>query len=299
MLAKISDTCRLIGCDVQENVPMEELTSFHIGGPAELLVTADNPVKVQKIKALCESENIPLLFIGNGSNLLVCDQGVPGVVLKLDGRFVLPEIRDGLIICQAGMPLKTLCRFVRDNGLSGLEFAYGIPGTVGGAVYMNAGAYGGQISDVIEWAEAIYPNGEICRIDSNALMLGYRYSVFMECGALVTAAAFRLKPDRPDEIGKRMDEFMKLRREKQPLEYPSAGSFFKRPEGHFAGALIESSGLKGCRVGGAQVSEKHAGFIVNLGGATCSDVRNLAETVMERVFKDHGVTLKPEVCLIG
>jgi UDP-N-acetylmuramate dehydrogenase len=296
---EISEKCRLIGCDVRENAPMAEYTTFHIGGPAELLVTTDDPVRAQKVRKLCEAEDIPLLVMGNGSNLLVCDEGVKGVVLRLDGGFALPEIRDGLVVCKAGIPLKTLCRFARDNGLSGLEFAYGIPGTVGGAVYMNAGAYDGQISGVLEWAEAMTPNGEICRFESDGLRMVYRHSVFMEIGGLVISAAFRLRPDDPEEIGRRMDEFMRSRREKQPLEYPSAGSFFRRPEGHFAGALIEKSGLKGCRVGEAQVSEKHAGFIINLGGATCSDVRRLAEMVRERVYKDHGVLLQPEVCYIG
>jgi UDP-N-acetylmuramate dehydrogenase len=221
------------------------------------------------------------------------------VVLKLDGRFSNPEIQNGVIICHAGLPLKSLCRFARDNGLSGLEFAYGIPGTVGGAVYMNAGAYCGQISNVINWAEAVYPDGEVYRVQAEDMKLGYRHSVFMENRCFITSAAFRLKPDESHVIGQRMDEFMRLRRDKQPLEYPSAGSFFKRPKGYFAGALIEGSGLKGCRVGGAQVSEKHAGFIINLGGATSNDVLKLADQVINKVFCDHGVRLQPEVCFVG
>ena len=164
---------------------------------------------------------------------------------------------------------------------------------------MNAGAYCGEMSDILLWVEALFPDGEIRRIEADKLELGYRSSLFMKRGGVVTKAAFRLNPDRPEDIDSRMEEFMRRRREKQPLEYPSAGSFFKRPEGYFAGALIESSGLKGSIVGGAQVSEKHAGFIINRGGATCSDVRKLADLVVERVMRDHGVRLQPEVLYIG
>ena len=164
---------------------------------------------------------------------------------------------------------------------------------------MNAGAYGGQMEDVLLWAEALYPDGTVRKIRKDDMALGYRHSVFMEEKAVVVSAAVRLTPDNPDAVGTRMEEFLRRRREKQPLEYPSAGSFFKRPEGHFAGALIESSGLKGFAVGGAQVSEKHAGFVINRGGATCAQVRELARQVQERVYRDHGVLLEPEVRFIG
>lgn len=298
-LTQIAAACRAAGCATQENIPMAELTSFRIGGPADLLVTAHNAGEAKAVRALCSQAEVPILFLGNGSNMLVSDHGVRGVVLRLDGEQVEPYREQEWVICPAGVPLKTLCRFARDNGLAGLEFAFGIPGTVGGAAYMNAGAYCGEMADVLAWAEAELPGGQSVRIPVEEMRLGYRHSVFMECGAVVTTAAFRLTPDIPHEIGVRMDEFMRRRREKQPLEYPSAGSFFKRPPGHYAGTLIESCGLKGYTVGGAQVSEKHAGFIINRDSATCDDVHRLADKVRECVYREHGVQLQPEVCFIG
>ncbi|MDD4414737.1 MAG: UDP-N-acetylmuramate dehydrogenase [Oscillospiraceae bacterium] len=298
-LDKPAEICLSIGCQIQKNAPMSENTSFHIGGPADLLVTVPDAAKMRMVKSIFEKEEIPVFILGNGTNLLVSDKGIDGVVIKTDGQFAQPEFRDELVFCQAGVPLKKLCKFVRDNGLSGLEFAYGIPGTVGGAIYMNAGAYNGQISNVLQWVEAFFADSEITRVEKDKLNLGYRHSIFMEEESVVTGAAFLLKPDDPEKINLRMEDFMRRRREKQPLEYPSAGSFFKRPKNFFAGALIESSGLKGRTVGGAQVSEKHAGFIINRGGATCSDVRRLADTVMECVMRDHKIMLQPEVCFIG
>lgn len=298
-LDQLADACLSMGCEIQKSAPMSEYTSFRIGGPADLLITVPAIQKIQSVKSICEKNEIPLLLLGNGTNMLVGDNGIRGVVMRLDGRLAQPVLTDGIIVCEAGAALKKLCRFARDNGLSGLEFAYGIPGTVGGAVYMNAGAYCGEMSDILLWVEALFPDGEIRRIEADKLELGYRSSLFMKRGGVVTKAAFRLNPDRPEDIDSRMEEFMRRRREKQPLEYPSAGSFFKRPEGYFAGALIESSGLRGSIVGGAQVSEKHAGFIINRGGATCSDVRKLADLVVERVMRDHGVRLQPEVLYIG
>lgn len=299
-LSELAAACRSLGCEVEENAPMALCTSFRIGGPADLLVTAPDAAALGKVRVLCREKEIPLLHLGNGTNMLVSDKGIRGVVLRQEGRSAPIGLQDSLVICPAGVSLKRLCLTIRSRGLSGLEFAYGIPGTVGGAVNMNAGAYGGQISDAVEWAEAWFPDEEeIRRVPLSEMALGYRHSIFMDSRAQVTAAAFRLKHDSPTEIGMRMDDCMRRRREKQPLEYPSAGSFFKRPPGHFAGALIESSGLMGCTVGGAQVSEKHAGFIINKGGATCEDVRRLADTVIDVVFKEHGVTLEPEVCYVG
>lgn len=295
---RLAGELRELGLEIQYNVPMESLTSFRIGGPADLLVTAAGPRDISAVQSVCRKHDVPLTFMGNGTNMLVSDKGVDGVVLRLtrDGS---PVVEDGLVICPAGLSLKKLCMFSRDLGLSGLEFAYGIPGSVGGAVYMNAGAYCGQISDVLSWAEACFADGQIRRIEAKGLRFGYRHSVFMENGAFVTWAAFCLVPDSPSAINARMEDFLKRRIDKQPLEYPSAGSFFKRPEGNYAGALIEKSGLKGFCVGAAQVSQKHAGFIINLGGATFSDVCGLARIVTERVLRDSGVKLQPEVCYIG
>lgn len=279
---------------------MARHTSFKIGGPADLLVTAPSAQAAEKALTFCRERELPVFFLGNGTNLLVSDEGIRGVVLRLSGEPAEQmAVHGDTITCPAGLPLKALCRFARDNGLAGLEFAYGIPGTVGGAVYMNAGAYGGQMEDVLLCARALYPDGSQREVPRAEMGLGYRRSIFMEKQAVVIAAAVRLTPDEPAAITARMEEYLRRRREKQPLEYPSAGSFFKRPEGHFAGALIESSGLKGYTVGGAQVSEKHAGFVINRGGATCADVLSLAEQVREKVLLDHGVELEPEVRYIG
>lgn len=197
------------------------------------------------------------------------------------------------------MSLKRLCQYARDKALTGLEFAFGIPGAVGGAVYMNAGAYGGQMDQVLVSATGLSRTGKRHTFAADRLNLGYRHSVFMDEGDMVVSATLRLTPGDPAEIAARMEELLRRRRDKQPLEYPSAGSFFKRPPGHFAGALIEGCGLKGFAVGGAQVSEKHAGFVVNRGGATAQDVLRLCEAVQERVFREQGVQLEPEVRFIG
>lgn len=300
LLTELAKSCRALSCRVEENAPMARFTSFKIGGPADLLVTAPDAKAAGEVLALCREQELPVLFLGNGTNMLVSDEGVRGVVLRLAGDATAElACRDGVISCPAGLPLKVLCRFARDNGLAGLEFAYGIPGTVGGAVFMNAGAYGGQMADVLRSARALYPDGGVREVALPEMKLGYRRSVFMEEKAVVVSAVVRLTPDDPRAVTARMEEFLRRRREKQPLEYPSAGSFFKRPEGYFAGALIEESGLKGFTVGGAQVSEKHAGFVINRGGATCADVRSLASRVQEKVLRDHGVELEPEVRFIG
>ena len=298
-LEPVSALARSLGCVSREQAPLVGCTSFKIGGPAALLVDAPDPMALQRLLGACREEEIPVLFLGNGSNVLAADSGFPGVVLRLFGG--TPSIAgtaDGgvLVDCPAGVPLKALCRFAREAGLSGLEFAYGIPGAVGGAVYMNAGAYGGQMSDVLVSVEEVSADGALMReVPASAMALGYRHSVLMDTGEIVLSARVRLLPDDKADIGARMEEFMRRRREKQPLEYPSAGSFFKRPAGYFAGALIEQSGLKGFAVGGAQVSEKHAGFVINRGGATCADVQALAAEVIRRVEADHGVRLEPEV----
>lgn len=298
-MQELADMCRAAGCEAAENERMEFYTSFKIGGPADLLVTAHNNKQAREVYSLCEERGVPLLLLGNGTNMLVGDAGIRGVVMRLDGTSKGPEIRDGLLYCPAGVPLKRLCLFARDNGLSGLEFAYGIPGTVGGAVYMNAGAYDGQIADVLSFVKALCPDGRLNKVPVSRLQMEYRHSAFMEKKGIVFGAGFNLKPGKPSEIGARMDEFLRRRREKQPLEYPSAGSFFKRPEEHYAGKLIADAGLRGFAVGGAQVSEKHAGFLINRGGATCADVRCLAEIVIGRVRREYGVTLEPEVRFVG
>ena len=290
-----------LGCVVTQQASMAEATTFRIGGPADLLVDIPNDSAAAAIIAVCNHEDIPYMFIGNGSNLLVGDKGIRGAVLRLaEGEPVLqPELGDGVIYAPAGMQLKHLCQFARDNSLTGLEFAFGIPGTVGGAVYMNAGAYDGEMSQVVTMAHCITPEGERGILPVAELELGYRHSALMEKGYIVTGVTLQLKLGDYDAIAAKMKDLMGRRRDKQPLEYPSAGSFFKRPTGYFAGALVEQTGLKGFRVGDAQVSEKHAGFVVNRGHATAAEMLELCRQVQEKVYEAHGVRLEPEVRFVG
>ena len=289
------------GCTVTEFVPLSALTTFKIGGPARLLV--DVPLTaVPALGAIlnqCKEQNIPTLWIGRGSNLLCADEGLEAVVLRCEPDSTV-NVEDGrLLSCSAGVSLTTLCRTAQKNGLTGLEFAFGIPGSVGGAVYMNAGAYGGEIKDVLEAVDVLTPDGKIKHLTTPLLDLSYRHSKLMETGDVVLTATFKLKPGDPAAILDKMNDLTARRREKQPLEYPSAGSFFKRPEGFFAGKLIEDCGLKGFAVGDAQVSEKHAGFVINRGNATCADMKALAKAVHDKVLAETGAELRPEVRLIG
>ena len=292
------------GCRITQQASLAAATSFHIGGPADLLIDIPTAEAVAAVVACCRQENIPFLVLGNGSNLLIGDKGFRGAVLRLKFTDHTPTLTDdGLVHCPAGMSLTQLCLFARDRGLTGLEFAYGIPGTVGGAVYMNAGAYGGEIAQVLTAVTVVPtkgPNHAPVTLSAEDLALSYRHSALMDrYPAVIVEAVFRLQPGHPDHITAKMKELMSRRQEKQPLEYPSAGSFFKRPEGHFAGALIEQAGLKGYTVGGAQVSEKHAGFVINRGGATAADVVNLCRHVQSVIQEINGVDLEPEVRFIG
>ncbi len=286
-----------LGYQVTRNIPMSRCTTFKIGGPAAVYITLSDTSRLPELLRCCRQQGVPVYFTGNGSNLLVSDEGIDGVVIRLmpEGQ---PTVQGTRVVCPAGLPLKRLCLFARDQGLSGLEFAYGIPGTVGGALYMNAGAYGGEMADVVVSAEMVSERGaETLPVDQ--LQLGYRQSTFMERpDTLITAVTFQLTPDDPKAIGDRMEYYMQCRRDKQPLEFPSAGSYFKRPPGHYASKLIQDCGLKGYAVGGAQISEKHAGFIINCGGATCADVLELERRVREIVLERTGVTLQREVRLI-
>ncbi len=296
-LERLAERAQQEGCCAEAQIPMASLTTFRIGGPCGILFTASNPETAALLLRCCAEEEVPLLILGNGSNLLVSDKGIPGAVLRLSSGEI--RFEKDRVICPAGVPLKALCRAVRDRGLAGLEFAYGIPGTVGGAVFMNAGAYGGEMKDVLLRAAACDSAGNRREYRAEEMELRYRHSRFMKEQLLVLEAELQLMPDDPSAITARMEEFLRRRREKQPLEYPSAGSFFKRPAGHYAGTLIESCGLKGYAVGGAQVSEKHAGFVINRGGATCAEVKQLAQDVMRRVWESTGVLLEPEVRFVG
>lgn len=289
------------GWDLQKNASLAPYTTFRVGGPADLLITVSDGEAAEKLLSLCRETETPAFLLGNGSNLLVGDEGVRGVVWRLDPKTAKAAILDDgqTVVCDGGMTLTTLCLFARDNSLSGLEFAFGIPGTVGGAAYMNAGAYDGQMADVLVSATVLTADGEQRTVSAQDMALGYRHSRFMATGEIVLQVTLRLQKKEKDTITARMQELMQRRRDKQPLQYPSAGSFFKRPQGYFAGALIEQCGLKGFAVGGAKVSEKHAGFVVNTGEATASDIVALAETVIDRVKSETGVTLEPEVRYIG
>ena len=281
------------------NEPMKAHTTFKIGGAADILITVNSIEELRDVTAACRSAAIPWMILGKGSNLLVSDDGIEGAVIALDGDFKLLTVTEDLLICGAALSLSKVCTVACDHGLSGLEFAYGIPGTVGGAVYMNAGAYGGETKDVVAEVTYMTPDGFVDTLTNEQLGFGYRRSVFKDNHNIILFAKYKLTPDSKDAILARMEDYMDRRRTKQPLEYPSAGSVFKRPEGAFAGTLIEQCGLKGRRVGGAEVSEKHAGFIINAGGATCHDVTDLVKLVQDTVLKETGYQLECEIIRTG
>lgn len=280
------------------NEPMSSHTTFKIGGAADVFVKLKTKEELKEIIALSKQCDVPIFILGKGSNLLVSDKGIEGVVVSIDG--IDDIIIDGeTIICGAGASLRTLCIAAQKASLSGLEFAYGIPGTVGGALYMNAGAYGGEMSQVVVSATALDADGQTVELSLNDMQLGYRTSAFKCTGLIIVSVTLKLKPGNSKQIKASMDDFFSRRRDKQPLEFPSAGSTFKRPEGYFAGALIEQNQLKGVSVGGAQVSEKHAGFVINTGNATCSDVMALINMIQNTVKIADGVELEPEVIFVG
>lgn len=278
--------------------PMSRHTTFKIGGNADILVKVKSIAELKETLVLAKEFGLPYFILGKGSNLLVSDNGIEGIVISLDGIDNV-SIDGDTVVCGAGASLRTVCLAVQRQSLSGLEFAYGIPGTVGGALYMNAGAYGGEMSQVVVSATAIDTNGNEIILSLSDMQLGYRTSVFKNSGMIITSVTFKLKCGDKSEIKAAMDDFFSRRRDKQPLEYPSAGSTFKRPEGYFAGALIEQNDLKGVSVGGAQVSEKHAGFVINKGSATCEDVLSLIKKVQDTVKSADGVDLEPEVIFVG
>lgn len=288
-----------LDCESLTDVPLCKHTVFKIGGPAARLITVFSDTALSGILRGLTRLELPYFVLGKGSNLLVGDEGYPGVALKLE--FTSGGLmQDGVTLyAGAGMSLRAACVIARDEGLTGLVFAWGIPGSVGGAVYMNAGAYGGEMKDVVKRVWYMDTEGRLLDCTGEELGFGYRRSAFMDGGKIITSAEFKLSHGDKDEIKARMDELKARRLEKQPYDMPSAGSTFKRPKTGYAAALIEQCGLKGRRAGGAQVSEKHAGFIVNTGGATCKDVLELMDIVRETVFKETGIELEPEVRVIG
>lgn len=282
-----------------EDADMSKYTSFGTGGRASLLTEPDSIEALEELLLACrEDETVPVV-LGNGTNVLVRDEGIDGVVIRLGEAFSKAEYcGNNILRARAGATLKSLCCLALEYGQSGLEFACGIPGTVGGAVYMNAGAFGGEMKDVVMVANHMDLKGNRGSFQGEELDFSYRHSAYEGSELIITSVILQLKSDKPEAIKYRMDSVFERRRAKQPLEFKSAGSTFKRPKGAFAGALIEECGLKGSSVGGAKVSEKHAGFIVNVGGATSSDILRLIDEVKERVFKEKGIELEPEIRII-
>ena len=281
------------------NEPMSLHTSFRTGGPAEVFIKAESTENIISAIDIAKKYNKQYIITGNGSNILVKDGGIDGIVINIGNEMSKIKCDGTKIYAQAGAMLSALATAAADEELTGLEFASGIPGTVGGAVFMNAGAYDGEIKDVIEYADVIDSEGNTHRLIKDELELSYRHSVIDDKNMIVVGAMFNLNKGIKKNITDKMADFAKRRRDKQPLNYPSAGSTFKRPEGYFAGKLIEDSGLKGKTVGGAQVSEKHAGFVVNIGNATSSDIIALMDGCIETVYNKFGVKLEPEVRIFG
>ena len=279
--------------------PMRNHTSFKIGGTADLLLFPDNTEKLIEILNICKAKGIPFLTVGNGTNLLVRDNGIRGVVIKLFDKFNKVEVNGDVIIVEAGALLSTVSNIALKNELSGLEFASGIPGTIGGAIVMNAGAYGGEMKDVVVTTHFIDIDGKTKVINGDEHEFGYRTSLIQNKGGIVIKSELKLKKGDKAAIKSLMDDLNKKRKDKQPIEFPSAGSVFKRPEGYFAGKLIEDCGLRGYRMGGAEVSGKHCGFIINTGNATAADVISLIKHIQSSVMNKFGVNLQTEVRIVG
>lgn len=295
-MTELIDFLKKIKCDYAVDEPMSKHTTFKIGGNAKVVAYPSSEEQISQIVKFTKENEIRLLTVGNGSNLLVADEGIDACVMILDDHFAgIKLIDDETIFALSGTLLIKVCRFAYENGLSGLEFAYGIPGSCGGGAFMNAGAYGGEMKDVMFRCSHIDQNGDRGFLEGDDMRLGYRHSAYYDNGCIITGVYLKLKKADKAEIKSKMDDFMSRRREKQPLEYPSAGSTFKRPEGYFAGTLIEECNLKGKRVGGAEVSEKHAGFVINKGNATCKDVLDLCELVSDTIKKEKGVSLEMEI----
>lgn len=292
--------CELLGRDhVLTDEPMKQHTTFKIGGPADYFLVPETGEEVGEIIKICRKTDTPYFILGNGSNLLVGDGGYRGAVIQVYRNMSAVTVEGTTITAQAGALLSAVAAAAKNASLTGFEFAGGIPGTVGGAAVMNAGAYGGEMKDVLVEVTVMDAEGKIFAIPTEKLELGYRTSVIKKAGYIVLEAKIRLKEGDQEAIRERMKELTIQRTTKQPLEYPSAGSTFKRPEGYFAGKLVMDSGLRGYQVGGARISEKHCGFVINAGDATAKDVRTLMDNVRDIVYEKYGVTLEPEVKFLG
>ncbi len=290
--------CDGISCRYSNFALLSNFTTFHIGGKADVMIFPDNVEKLSSAIRYINEHSIRYMTIGKGSNLLFSDEGFKGVIINLVDLDGIELIDETTIRCQSGVSLAKLCRFAFDNSLTGLEFAYGIPGCVGGAAFMNAGAYGGEMKNVVVSCDHITPDGKSETFSGEELDYGYRHSVYSGRNLVISSVTMKLEKGEQADIKAQMDILLSKRKEKQPLEFPSAGSTFKRPEGYFAGALIEQNGLKGYSVGGARVSEKHAGFIINFNNATCKDVLGVIDHCRKTVFESTGVTLEPEVIYV-
>ena len=293
LAAALRQSCPAL--ELREHEPMARHTTFRIGGPVRLMALPRSEGEVLACLREAERAQVRLVVLGNGSNLLAADGEIPCFAVLLTGLDALERTGEREIWAGAGVSLARLASFAAQEGLAGLEFAHGIPGTLGGGVLMNAGAYGGEMVQVVKEVAAAGRSGGVETVPAEQCGFSYRRSAFSDGERVILGAKFQLEPDDPAAIRGRMDDLARRRKEKQPLEYPSAGSMFKRPAGHFAAALIEQCGLKGLTVGGAQVSEKHAGFVINRGGATCADVLALVDQVKERVLQQTGVELEMEV----
>lgn len=288
-----------VSCEAVLSEKMSLNTSFKTGGPCGIRLSPNSTQQLIDIINKANTLNIPFIVLGNGTNVLVPDEGIDKAVIIIGDNMAECSVEgEDTLVFSAGTNLVSLCRFALENSLSGLEFAFGIPGTCGGAVFMNAGAYGGEMKDVLTEITHLTPDMKIETIPANKADLSYRHSVYKENGCIVLSAKVKLTKDSKDNIKERMNDFLGRRKDKQPLEYPSAGSTFKRPEGYFAGALIQECNLKGKSVGGAQVSEKHAGFVINKDNATSTDILNLIDLVRDTVKTNTGVTLEPEVIVL-
>ena len=279
--------------------PMDKHTTFRVGGPADCLIVLENEQQLQKLQKYLRQVEIPFYVLGNGSNVLVSDRGYRGVILQIGDQMNHITVEGNRVIAQAGARMSQVARVAMEHGLTGLEFASGIPGTVGGGVVMNAGAYGGEMKQVVESVSVVNQDGELLELSNSTMEFGYRDSIIRNQPYVVTGVTCVLQEGDKEQIKATMDDLAARRREKQPLEYPSAGSTFKRPEGYFAGELIMKAGLRGFCVGGAKVSEKHCGFVINAGNASAADVMDLIREVQDRVKDKFGVELEPEVVFLG
>ena len=295
----IKNVLQILCRDVRFNEPMSKHTSFKIGGPADILCIPESVLEIQNLIEYFKKNSINYMIIGNGSNLLVSDDGIEGAVIKIGSSMSEILVRDEELYVEAGALLSKTANTALNESLAGMEAISGIPGTIGGAIYMNAGAYGTEIKDVLKEATFIDSKGNIKTLPCEELELGYRKSIFTNNDYVVLSCVLKLKTGDKQEISANMKEYTKRRTQKQPLSYPSAGSVFKRPEGYFAGKLIEDCGLKGYSIGGAKISELHAGFIINFNNATAKDVKELIKYTQNKVLENFGVEIEPEIKIIG